>query len=116
MRRRVRRCFVVLLPLRQLALKRTFAPRSTRRMPPIRYSYLPMTFFVLTLEHSDGPHPAGVLAPLSVPGTEPPQGARYTTVVDGCNVAYFGQNKEGGKFQISQVAIRVGENQQHSRS
>lgn len=27
----------------------------------------------------------------------------YTTVVDGCNVAYYGQNKEGGKFQISQV-------------
>lgn len=28
---------------------------------------------------------------------------QFTTVVDGCNVAYYGQNKEGGKFQISQV-------------
>ncbi|CAM9954689.1 unnamed protein product, partial [Hapterophycus canaliculatus] len=25
--------------------------------------------------------------------------------VDGCNVAYYGQNKEGGKFQISQVDL-----------
>lgn len=31
---------------------------------------------------------------------------QYTTVVDGCNVAYYGQNKEGGKFQISQVCVR----------
>ncbi|CAM9237688.1 unnamed protein product, partial [Scytosiphon promiscuus] len=33
------------------------------------------------------------------------EGVHYTTVVDGCNVAYYGQNKEGGKFQISQVDL-----------
>eukprot|EP00752_Nemacystus_decipiens_P002820 g2631.t1 len=33
------------------------------------------------------------------------EGVRFTTVVDGCNVAYYGQNKEGGKFQISQVDL-----------
>eukprot|EP00903_Cladosiphon_okamuranus_P019498 g17931.t1 len=33
------------------------------------------------------------------------EGVKFTTVVDGCNVAYYGQNKEGGKFQISQVDL-----------
>ncbi|CAB1104969.1 unnamed protein product [Ectocarpus sp. CCAP 1310/34] len=33
------------------------------------------------------------------------QGVHFTTVVDGCNVAYYGQNKEGGKFEISQIDL-----------
>lgn len=33
----------------------------------------------------------------------PAQGLHYTVVVDGCNVAYYRQNKEGGQFQIAQV-------------
>ncbi|CAM9861192.1 unnamed protein product [Ectocarpus fasciculatus] len=33
------------------------------------------------------------------------EGVHFTTVVDGCNVAYYGQNKEGGKFEISQVDL-----------
>lgn len=37
---------------------------------------------------------------------QPLQGLHFTTVVDGCNVAYYGQNKEGGKFEISQVSPR----------
>ncbi|CAM9211126.1 unnamed protein product [Ectocarpus sp. 12 AP-2014] len=35
------------------------------------------------------------------------EGVHFTTVVDGCNVAYYGQNKEGGKFEISQVDLMV---------
>ncbi|CAN0425597.1 unnamed protein product [Ectocarpus sp. 12 AP-2014] len=34
------------------------------------------------------------------------EGVHFTTVVGGCNVAYYGQNKEGGKFEISQVSPR----------
>lgn len=45
----------------------------------------------------------GLPTPLS---HEPLQGVHFTTVVDGCNVAYYGQNKEGGKFEISQVKPR----------
>eukprot|EP00904_Undaria_pinnatifida_P001689 jgi/Undpi1/11520/HiC_scaffold_30.g13817.m1 len=35
------------------------------------------------------------------------EGLHYTVVVDGCNVAYYRQNKEGGQFQIAQVDIVV---------
>lgn len=35
----------------------------------------------------------------------PPQGANFTTAVDGCNVAYYQQNNEGGQFAVSQVLL-----------
>lgn len=36
----------------------------------------------------------------------PLQGTHFSTVVDGCNIAYYRQNVHGGRFQISQARKR----------